>query len=195
MPKKFIMVGGVHGIGKSTLCQVLALDIKAAYLSTGVLVPYYVTRITKNWDYKSSSEKKEIISIVENKIAESIKSCLKEYDNVLLDGHYSIKTEGGYTPGIHEKNLETLFEIPFEGYICLIKGTEEQLVNRLKFDPRDKQHRITKIEEIREHFKKEQEYFEKACQFFEKRIKIHREEIFACDWDLGKMLSQIKGAI
>lgn len=76
--------GGIHGVGKSTICKSLCNDLKINYLSASDVL---------NWDKINpdfQNKKVNNISYTQDLLIEGLNKCIVKNEKYLLDGHYCL---------------------------------------------------------------------------------------------------------
>lgn len=86
MFNNIIFVGGIHGVGKSTICQKICTELGIDYLSASKII---------KWEELSNLHNKKVYSISETQ-TRLINGLIKEIKKdkfYLLDGHYCLLSE------------------------------------------------------------------------------------------------------
>ncbi|HET6225424.1 MAG TPA: ATP-binding protein [Bacteroidia bacterium] len=92
-------IGGIHGVGKSTICQHLCHELNMEYLSASELL---------KWEEISSDVKNKRVKDIptaQNRLISGLNNIIKENKNYLLDGHYCL---------LDDKN--EIVNVPLETY-------------------------------------------------------------------------------
>lgn len=127
MLKNIAFVGGIHGVGKSTVCKMICLELGIGYLSASQIL---------KWDYINPTNTKSVsdISHNQNLLISGLSNISKSNDYYLLDGHYSL---------MNSQNLIT--KIPFDTFqiinpisLGIVIGNISEIKERL--EKRDNQH-------------------------------------------------------
>jgi len=77
-------IGGIHGVGKSTICQHICNKLSMEYLSASQLLKWN----SLNQDVKSKKVKD--ISETQNRLILGLNNSIKTEKNYMLDGHYCL---------------------------------------------------------------------------------------------------------
>ncbi|AND85553.1 AAA family ATPase [Clostridium tyrobutyricum] len=119
--KKVIFVGGIHGVGKTTLCEEISKKISLKHYSASELISNLKSEnITKN---------KEVSNVRENQniLLESVDRYLNNEEYYLLDGHFCLLNRD-----------ENIVEVPFNTFrllglkaIIVLVDHESQILKRL----------------------------------------------------------------
>ncbi|AZB09304.1 AAA family ATPase [Chryseobacterium sp. G0162] len=83
MSGKIFFIGGIHGVGKSTICKSICKDLNLKYLSASQLL---------KWDESEDPKNKKVSNILQmqNKLIIGLKLNTDVNKNYLLDGHYCL---------------------------------------------------------------------------------------------------------
>jgi adenylate kinase len=84
MSGKIFFIGGIHGVGKSTLCKKICCDLNLIYLSASQLL---------NWNESNENPKNKKVDDIlymQNKLIIGINLNTEPNKNYLLDGHYCL---------------------------------------------------------------------------------------------------------
>ncbi|MCE7914682.1 MAG: hypothetical protein DYH15_08370 [Nitrosomonas sp. PRO4] len=158
-PSSLIFVGGIHGVGKTTLCLKAFAPFGYQCMTASFLISTYGRRIDKN---------KQVHDIYDNQTAliEQLVLEKKKYCRFLLDGHFTlINSQGHIEPVDH-----SVFQRINPTQLILIKGDPEEIARRLAI--RDgKEWNPTFVEE----FQKEEE---KHAKLISKKLK---KDLFVLD--------------
>lgn len=117
-----IFVGGIHGVGKTTLCENVSNELSIEHLSSSNLISKLdFERINKDkrvWDIKDN----------QNILLEAIKLFLEEDKDYLLDGHFCLIDSDNYIREIPETVFEALGILA----IIILTNNENIILERLK---------------------------------------------------------------
>jgi adenylate kinase len=81
MKSKIVFIGGIHGVGKGTICNKISSSVKITHLIASELI---------KWNEISPDEKnKKVISIddTQERLFKGLSNVLKDDEKYLLDGH------------------------------------------------------------------------------------------------------------
>ncbi|WP_431293482.1 ATP-binding protein [Pedobacter sp. P26] len=84
MFKNIAFVGGIHGVGKSTICKKICDELNITYLSASDVLKWKA--IKKNYKDK----KVEDIPYTQNQLILGLKGLIKDNQYYLLDGHFCL---------------------------------------------------------------------------------------------------------
>ncbi len=97
--------GGIHGVGKSSLCRQLSNHLNIKHFSAGELINQGIQK----------NKEVERINVNQDVLIAELRSIQNEYDTIILDGHYTILSKGNivYIPDeiYYEMNLIKMFLI------------------------------------------------------------------------------------
>lgn len=79
-----IFIGGIHGVGKSTICQDICRKIEIEYLSASKLLKWTEKNIG------SGSKKVNDIPNTQNQLLTALKQTVQDDKLYMLDGHYCL---------------------------------------------------------------------------------------------------------
>ncbi|MDX8406224.1 MAG: AAA family ATPase [Mariprofundus sp.] len=120
VPSSMLFVGGIHGVGKSTMCQ-------KAFEPLGYQCETASSLITAHG--RISDKEKRVSDVSCNQVAllEQLQSAREQYCRLLLDGHFTLINGQGQIEPIDP----TVFEAMKPGRLILIKGDTEEISSRL----------------------------------------------------------------
>lgn len=122
MRSNIIFVGGIHGVGKSTICQKICTELNLEYLSASELLKW------QEINEDSKNKKVKDISDTQNRLILGLTKRVQKDRYYLIDGHYCLlnsKSEIGNVP------LET-FKLINPIALGLILGDILEIKNRLE---------------------------------------------------------------
>jgi adenylate kinase len=124
MNKSIFFIGGIHGVGKTTLCQFLSDKLPLNHYSASDLIKKY-TQIDfpKNKHIKDISGNQDIL-------ISALDEFLEPNENCILDGHFCLLNSAGEITKIP---LSTYIEMKPKAIICLFDDVNviyERLVGR-----------------------------------------------------------------
>jgi len=115
-------IGGIHGVGKSTLCNDICASVGYKYLSASEVLKW--AEINSDKHNKSVSD----ISLTQNKLIIGLQQTILSTEKYLLDGHFCL---------LDSKN--TITKIPFDTFeiinpnsLHLVVGDVQEIKNRLE---------------------------------------------------------------
>lgn len=128
--RKLVFVGGIHGVGKTTVCRTSCVELGLNYLSAGELIKQNKIRRAQ----QDLDDGKRVANIDGNQDALTIEldSVIAAGQSYLLDGHFTLFDSRGQVDRIP---LETFQKIHPKAVIVLTDAPEE--ISRRLFE-RDK---------------------------------------------------------
>lgn len=120
--KQIIFAGGIHGVGKSTLCLDVASALSIKYLSA--------SKVLKWEDLNADKKNKKVIDIpdTQSRLINGLKNLVEPGENYLLDGHFCLfNKDGEVTPVPMEtfKEINPIVLILIINSISVIKDALE----------------------------------------------------------------------
>jgi len=122
MTSNIAFIGGIHGVGKSTICQRICNEVKLEYLSASKLIKWE--------DISADSQNKKVqnIPITQDRLIIGLKNSIQKNKYYILDGHYCLLNEENEIINIP---LETFKLInPFS--LNIVLGDIIEIKNRLE---------------------------------------------------------------
>jgi adenylate kinase len=77
-------IGGIHGVGKSTICQAICKQLEFTYLSASELIKWKDINTDKN------NKLVDDIPDTQTRLIHGLQNAIKPNNNYLLDGHYCL---------------------------------------------------------------------------------------------------------
>lgn len=156
--KNIIFVGGIHGVGKTTLCKKISKELSIDQFSSSDLIFMLDSRKIK--------QDKRVNNIRNNQkmLLESMKYFLDDDKVYLLDGHFSLIDSDN---SIREIPIEVFELLGIRGIIILF-DCEEKILERLK----DRDNRDYSLEFIRNFQEKEISYAKQVAEKIKVPIRI-----------------------
>ena len=104
--RNVIFVGGIHGVGKSTICKKLCNDLVIEYLSASKLISDYNNKLSRN----NLDVGKLVNDIGQNQdiLARAVKEYAGQNEIYLLDGHFTLLDSSGNIQSIPLSTFGTL---------------------------------------------------------------------------------------
>lgn len=115
-----IFVGGIHGVGKTTICKNIERDLAILHLSSSKLIANKKKEIF-------TDKKIKYINVNQDYLVEALKDYSTQGIDYLLDGHFCLIDNSGSVVKIPLKT----FEILNPTAILLIVDTKENIIQRL----------------------------------------------------------------
>lgn len=132
--RNMIFVGGIHGVGKTTLCKKMSTELLIEHFSSSELISMFDSRRIK--DEKVADDIKDNQNVLLN----AVQQFLYKDRNYLIDGHFCL-ISSDYS--IKEIPLNTYESLGIKG-IILLYNDEEVILKRLK----DRDHKNYSLEFI-----------------------------------------------
>ena len=153
--KNIIFVGGIHGVGKTTLCKKISKELSIDHFSSSDLISMLRVKQDKKVDNIRDNQ---------NMLLESVK-CFLDNDKVyLLDGHFSLIDSDNF---IQEIPIEVFELLGIRGIIILF-DYEEKILERLK----GRDNRDYSLQFIRNFQEKEISYAKQVAEKIKVPIRI-----------------------
>ncbi|SOD19768.1 ATP-binding protein [Pedobacter xixiisoli] len=117
-----IFVGGIHGVGKSTLCKQLCLDFNLEYLSASELIKWS--------EINSDAKNKKVRDIpsTQNRLINGLIENVEVDGNYILDGHYCLLNAEGIASNVPL----SLFSAINPRLFCLVTGNVTEIQKGLE---------------------------------------------------------------
>ena len=125
--KNIIFIGGIHGVGKGTLCRKVCNELNLRHLSASEVL---------KWEEISEKENKLVkdFSFTQNRLINNLQQLVKENERYVLDGHYCLLN----TNNVPEKiDIETFRALNPFAFIIIVDDVYEikrRLENRDKIE-------------------------------------------------------------
>lgn len=99
--KNIIFVGGIHGVGKGTICKEISLNTGLIHLTASQVL---------KWEEISDSDNKLVknLNSTQNKLIMGLKKLIKKDKKYLLDGHFSLLNSDGIPSRIDEDTFDQI---------------------------------------------------------------------------------------
>lgn len=120
-------IGGIHGVGKSTICNDLCNKLNIEYLSASEVL---------KWSYMNvdvKNKKVEDVSLTQDRLIKGLLNTVTRDRHYLLDGHYCLFDKSGKVVRVPFETFETINPVSLNlitGDINTIKNRIEQRDNR-----------------------------------------------------------------
>ncbi|MCH5689828.1 ATP-binding protein [Niabella sp. W65] len=118
--KNIIFIGGIHGVGKGTLCKRVCDDLNLRHLSASEVL---------KWEEISAKENKLVkdFTLTQDRLITNLQQIVKENERYVLDGHYCLLNKNNVPEKIDFGTFRTLD--PF-AFIIVVDDVQE--VKRLE---------------------------------------------------------------
>lgn len=124
MLSNVVFIGGVHGVGKSTICQHICRELNMEYLSASELLKW------KDINEDEKNKKVEDIPFTQNRLITGLKNRLQEDKSYLLDGHYCLLNKDNEVVNISLDTFKQINPITLILILGNVKEIKKQLENR-----------------------------------------------------------------
>lgn len=115
-------IGGIHGVGKSTICQQICNEVKLEYLSASEIIKW------KDINADFQNKKVQNIPAIQDRLIIGLKNSIQKNKYYILDGHYCLLNKEN---GIVNIPIETFKLInPFS--LNIVLGDIIEIKNRLE---------------------------------------------------------------
>lgn len=121
VPPSMLFVGGIHGVGKSTMCRKAFGPLGYQCETASSLIAAHGKRI---------DNEKRVINVSDNQFAllKQLQIAKKQYCRLLLDGHFTLINIQGQIEPVDT----TVFEAMKPSRLILIKGDTKEISRRLR---------------------------------------------------------------
>jgi len=136
--RNIIFIGGIHGVGKGTICKEIASKTKLIHLTASQIL---------KWNEISSSDNKLVdnISSMQERLILGLKKLIEKDKQYLLDGHFCLLNASGIPSKIEEET----FDIINPKIISIVIDDVEIISNRLEVRD-NKKYDIKVLNELQE---------------------------------------------
>lgn len=99
--KNIVFIGGIHGVGKGTICKEIALKTDLIHITASQVL---------KWDEISSLENKLVknISSTQQRLILGLKNIIEKDKQYLLDGHFCLLDSNGIPSKIDEETFDLI---------------------------------------------------------------------------------------
>ncbi len=138
LTKNIIFIGGIHGVGKGTICKEIASISNLIHITASQVL---------NWNEISSSENKLVHNIfsTQEKLIIGLKNLIEKDKQYLLDGHFCLLNSKGVPSKIDEKT----FDYINPKIISIVTDDVEKIAKRLEIRD-NKKYDIVVLNEMQE---------------------------------------------
>lgn len=170
--RNIIFVGGIHGVGKTTLCKMISEELFLKHYSSSELI--------SNLKNENLDKNKKVSNVIENQniLLESINKYFDNSQYNLLDGHFCLLDSAG---NITKVPLETFESLRLK-FIIILVDEEEEILKRLV----NRDTRYYSLDFIKEFQHKEVHYAQEIAEHLKVSFKIINAR-----FEKGKMLDYI----
>lgn len=119
--RNIIFIGGIHGVGKGTICKEIASKTDLVHITASEIL---------KWDEISSSDNKLVnnISSTQERLINGLNGLIKNDKRYLLDGHFCLLNSNGIPCKIDEDTFDSINP----KIISIVKDDIEKIVDRLE---------------------------------------------------------------
>lgn len=111
-----IFVGGIHGVGKSTICRRICAELNIEYLSASKLIKW------SELNEDTNNKKVEDLSLTQDRLIEGLKNRVQKDKTYILDGHYCLLNGNNE---IEKIPFETFEQIKPKFFVIVVKDVNE----------------------------------------------------------------------
>ncbi len=122
MFKNIIFIGGIHGVGKSTICKHICSELSMEYLSASELLKW------NGINQDSKNKKVKDISDNQNRLIVGLENIIQKGKFYLLDGHYCLLNSNNEILKVPIETFEQINSISFN----LVLGNISEIKQRLE---------------------------------------------------------------
>jgi adenylate kinase len=99
--KNIIFIGGIHGVGKGTICKEIALKTDIVHLSSSQIL---------KWEEISDSDNKLVknITSTQDRLIKGLKNLMKKDKKYILDGHFCLLNSKEVPTRIDEETFDQI---------------------------------------------------------------------------------------
>lgn len=121
LTKNIIFIGGIHGVGKGTICKEIASKTDLIHITASEIL---------KWNEISSSDNKFVsnISSTQERLINGLKNLISNDKQYLLDGHFCLLNSNGIPSKIDEET----FDFINPKIISIAIDDIEKIVDRLE---------------------------------------------------------------
>ena len=124
--RKIIFIGGIHGVGKGTICKTVAKKYELQHLTASEVLKWTEISMKEN-------KKVENISSTQNRLIANLNQIVRPDESYLLDGHFTLLDSEGNPEFIPESTFEEINPISLMIVIGEPKTIQERLARRDSF--------------------------------------------------------------
>lgn len=138
--KQILFAGGIHGVGKSTLCREIAAQFSLNYLSASEVLRWK--------DLNTDEKNKKVVDIpdTQSRLLRGLEAIVKPGQRYVLDGHFCLFNKEGEVTSVPMETFERIK--PFA--LILVTGDPAQISSALARRD-DKSYDAEVLEEMQNH--------------------------------------------
>ncbi|PSL01228.1 ATP-binding protein [Cecembia rubra] len=121
--KNIIFIGGIHGVGKGTLCRKVCNDLNLRHLSASEVL---------KWEEISEKENKLVkdFTLTQNRLITNLQQIVTENERYVLDGHYCLLNKDNVPEKIDFDTFRALNPFAFIIVVDDVQEIKKRLENR-----------------------------------------------------------------
>ena len=121
--KNIIFIGGIHGVGKGTLCEKVCNDLNLQHLSASEVL---------KWEEISEKENKLVkdFNLTQNRLITNLQRIVRENERYVLDGHYCLLNKYNVPEKIEFDTFKRLNPFAFIIVVDDVQEIKRRLENR-----------------------------------------------------------------
>ena len=121
--ENIVFIGGIHGVGKGTLCEKVCKDLNLRHLSASEVL---------KWEEISEKENKLVkdFSLTQNKLITNLQQIVMKNERYVLDGHYCLLNKDNIPEKIDFDTFRTLDPFAFVIVVDDVQEIKRRLENR-----------------------------------------------------------------
>jgi adenylate kinase len=118
-----VFIGGIHGVGKGTLCEKVCKDLNLHHLSASEVL---------KWEEISEKENKLVkdFSLTQNRLITNLHQIVKENERYVIDGHYCLLNKENVPEKIDFDTFRKLNPFAFVIIVDDVQKIKRRLENR-----------------------------------------------------------------
>ncbi len=120
--KKIIFIGGIHGVGKTTICKHLAKEISITHYSASDLIRKFANSEINN------NKRTTNIKGNQNLLLQAIQQIAPKESKILLDGHFCLLNSQGKVTQIPPQTFKDIAPC----LLIMCTAPPEEIANRLE---------------------------------------------------------------
>jgi adenylate kinase len=124
MYSNIVFIGGIHGVGKSTVCRQICNKLNINYLSASEVLKW------KEINYDFKDKKVENISLTQDILVKGLRNTIQRNQYYLLDGHYCLLNKDNKITNIPFETFKAINPISLNIIIGEIDEIKKQLEER-----------------------------------------------------------------
>lgn len=121
--RNIVFIGGIHGVGKGTLCEKVCNDLNLRHLSASEVL---------KWEEISEKENKLVkdFTLTQKRLITNLQQIVNENERYVLDGHYCLLNKKNVPEKIEFDTFRTLSPFAFIIVFDDVQEIKRRLENR-----------------------------------------------------------------